>query len=277
MDALSDDQLKRLKAIELEILDEFLRICNKYQLNYFLSGGTCLGAVRHGGFIPWDDDIDISMPRIDYDKFVRVAVSELNPTFVLQCYETESNCGLVFGKIRKKGTVYSEVYSHHIDMSQGVWIDVFPYDALPEEDKAQKRHYRKVMFWKNLYIVKCGYGLPLRSGIALKAAYMGAKIACRFIPRSWVLKRLDAAMRAYDDMPADWYFPYGGAYSFEKERMLGYDLYSYVRFDFEGRSCNVLKDYDRYLTSLYGDYLTLPPVEKRRAGVHNVYEFREEM
>lgn len=274
---MNDVQLQKLKEIELEMLDEFLRLCDKHRIEYFLSGGTCLGAIRHQGFIPWDDDIDISMSRGNYERFAAVAQAELDDRYVFQSCETEPNCGLVFGKIRKRGTVYSETYSHHIDMSQGVWIDIFPYDNLPDNAEEQKRLYRKVQLLKNLYIVKCGYKLPEGKSGAAVPAYYGAKILCSFLPQSWLIDKLQHAMRQYEGDECLFTFPYGGAYAPEKERMPASMLTEYVEVPFEGRMCKTLKDYDRYLTSLYGDYMTLPPVDQRRAGVHNVYEFIAEV
>lgn len=274
---MHDAELQRIKEIELEILDEFLRICSAYQIDYFLSGGTCLGAIRHQGFIPWDDDIDISMSRKNYERFAAVAQTELDDRYVFQSCETEPNCGLVFGKIRKKGTVYSEAYSHHIDMSQGVWIDIFPYDNLPNDIEEQQRLYRKVQLLKNLYIVKCGYKLPEGKGAAAVPAYYAAKALCAFLPQSWLIDKLQHAMRQHEGDECPFVFPYGGAYAPEKERMPASMLAEYAEVSFEGRTCKTLKDYDRYLASLYGDYMTLPPVDQRKAGVHNVYEFVAEV
>ena len=147
---ITNDQLQQLKRIELAMLDEFVRICDANGIDYFLSGGTCLGAARHKGFIPWDDDIDVGMLREDYDRFAQACKTELSDGFIFQDMNTEPNCGLVFGKIRKKGTVYSETYSSHIAMSQGVWIDIFPYDRVSNDSTERIKQYRKVSFLKNL-------------------------------------------------------------------------------------------------------------------------------
>lgn len=123
---ITNDQLQQLKRIELAMLDEFVRICDANGIDYFLSGGTCLGAARHKGFIPWDDDIDVGMLREDYDRFAQACKTELSDGFIFQDMNTEPNCGLVFGKIRKKGTVYSETYSSHIAMSQAYGLIFSP-------------------------------------------------------------------------------------------------------------------------------------------------------
>ena len=162
------DDLHLIKQFELELLDEFLRICKKYDLQYFLAGGSCLGAVRHGGFIPWDDDIDIECREKITTGFARSQLARLDDRFTLQNYHTEPNCGFVFGKIRRKNTIYSEKYSAHLNMSQGVWIDLFPYDVLPDEENDQKKLYEKIEFWKNLYIVRCGYKFPENGGVREK-------------------------------------------------------------------------------------------------------------
>lgn len=270
-------ELQKLKEIELEMFDEFLRICGKHDIDYFLSGGTCLGAVRHQGFIPWDDDIDISMSRSNYERFSELAKTELDDRYVFQSCDTEPNCGLVFGKIRKRGTVYSEKYSHHIDMSQGVWIDIFPYDYIPNDIDEQQKLYRRVQLLKNLYIVKCGYKLPdAKRGLAVPAYYV-AKMICAFLPQQFLIQRLKGAMTKCKADECSLVFPYGGAYAPDKERMPASRLLEYTDVSFEGRCCKTLKDYDQYLTSLYGDYMTPPPVGERKAGVHDMYEFVAEV
>lgn len=140
------DQLIKIQQIELSILNEFSKICQKHNLTYFLVGGSCLGMIRHKGFIPWDDDIDLGMPRKDYQKFCEIAKAELPDDLVLQNFDTEPQCGLVFGKIRKKGTILSENYSYHINMNQGVWIDIFPYDFVSNNKWIRKIDYYRTLF-----------------------------------------------------------------------------------------------------------------------------------
>ena len=272
---LTPKQLAQLKNIELAMLDEFVRICDANGIDYFLSGGTCLGAARHKGFIPWDDDIDVGMLREDYDRFAQACKTELSDGFIFQDMNTEPNCGLVFGKIRKKGTVYSETYSSHIDMSQGVWIDIFPYDRVSNDSTERSKQYRKVSFLKNLYIVKCGYKFPQNKGGIQKAAYYVAKALCLFIPQHWIINKIDKAMRTYDqDNSCHYAMPFGGAYSIEVETEELARLHDLAPIEFESKKYKTFADWDGYLTKHYGNYMQLPPKEKRRAGVHYVKELK---
>ena len=119
-------RLRKLQLVELEILDEFVRICEKYHLTYYLYYGTLLGAVRHKGYIPWDDDMDIILFREDYEKFCEVAGDEINPEFFVQNNVSDPGYPDGITRIRKKGTKYVTDYMQRMRLkSYGVWIDVY--------------------------------------------------------------------------------------------------------------------------------------------------------
>lgn len=271
---ITDEELQQLKAIELEILDEFVRICDKHSIKYFLSGGTCLGAIRHKGFIPWDDDIDVSMLRSDYEKFCEVCKTDLANAYILQNFHTEKNCGLIFGKIRKKNTIFSEDYSRHIKMNQGIWIDIFPYDNVPDNEKERSKYIKKVTFLKNLYIVKCGYKTPPGMSLYGKIAYSVAKFICLFISQSALIKKLNKELMLYANSNSKNVFPFGGAYSIEKELLPKTMLNNTCRVEFEGKTYTTFAEYNEYLAGHYGDYMTLPPEKNRKAGVHRIHELK---
>lgn len=273
---LSESELAEIKSIELELLHEFVRICNKHKISYVLAGGTCLGAIRHKGFIPWDDDIDVSMTREDYDRFAEVVESDLDDTkFVFQSMDTEPNCGFVFGKLRRRGTILSEDYSYHIDMSQGVWIDIFPYDRVPNDKRTRTLYLKLVSVLKNLYIVKCGYRMPGGKSRIANLAYYFAKAFCSVMPLSLLIEALNKKMRQYgNDSNCQLVYPFGGAYGEEVELIPRTMVTTTASVTFEGAQYLTFADYDTYLTKHYGDYMKLPPVEKRVGGVHHLHEFR---
>lgn len=276
---LSESELAEIKSIELELLREFVRICNKHKISYVLAGGTCLGAIRHKGFIPWDDDIDVSMTREDYDRFAEVVESDLDDAkFVFQSIDTEPNCGFVFGKLRRKDTILSEDYSYHIDMSQGVWIDIFPYDRVPNDKRTRALYLKMVSVLKHLYIVKCGYRMPEGKSRIANFAYYFAKAFCSVMPLSLLIGALNKTMRQYEnDSSCQLVYPFGGAYGEEVELIPRTMVTTTASVSFEGEQYLTFADYDTYLTKHYGDYMKLPPVEKRVGGVHHLHEFRSRM
>jgi lipopolysaccharide cholinephosphotransferase len=137
---LSETELliKKLHIIELAMLGEFIRICQKYSLRYYLIGGSALGAVRHSGFIPWDDDIDIGMPRVDYEKFLSVAQAELDADLFLQTHKTDPAYPFSFAKIRNSKTTFIQSDSSHLQMNHGVYIDIFPLDGYPSSKLSRR-------------------------------------------------------------------------------------------------------------------------------------------
>src|SRR5690606_39008251 len=120
--------IRQTQLIQLEILLEINKICIKHNIKYILFGGTLLGSVRHSGFIPWDDDIDLAMDRENYDKFLKVAREEIDDRYTFQHYETDRKTIFPFLKIRKKGTKLIETVTENLDMDHGIFVDIFPLD-----------------------------------------------------------------------------------------------------------------------------------------------------
>ena len=146
---MKENRLRDLQSILLKMLNDITKICDENGIQYFLDGGTMLGAVRHHGFIPWDDDVDIAMRREDYEKFLNVCKTKLNQElYFLQNEQTEKNYIHAFTKIRLNGTHIIEEFSKNVDIHNGIFIDVFPYDNVPDGS------IRRMFFLTNNYLLK---------------------------------------------------------------------------------------------------------------------------
>lgn len=266
---MDNETLHKLQQIELEIAEEIFRLCKKHHLRCSLVGGSAIGAIRHQGFIPWDDDIDLAMPREDYCKFVQICKTELNPSFFLQCFETEEECAFIFAKVRKNDTYLPEYYSEHINMHQGVWVDIFIYDSVSDNPAVRKKEIFLLNFYRNLLIIKIGYKLPKnKTSLIDKVAYNCGKLFSLFFNKTWLQRKCTAIMTSHLNESTKYLFPYGGAYSNEKELMPSSFFNSLIDVSFEGKQFKITALYDYYLKNLFGDYMTPPPLEKRKPNNH---------
>lgn len=163
---MEEIELRTLQLRELDLLLEFRRVCDLFGLRYYLTAGTLLGAVRHKGFIPWDDDIDVAMPRSDYDKLARLASQYVSKKYVYQEYRTERNFPYYFAKLRERGTQVEEPILRTIQMEQGYYIDIFPLDRCPHYDKVAELFFKTIGLLTCALLsqvsveFKCGYQKP---------------------------------------------------------------------------------------------------------------------
>lgn len=256
---LSDEQLRLLQINELEMLVEVDRICKKNGIRYSLDGGTLLGAIRHKGFIPWDDDADVIFTRHEYAKFFRACKEDLDRSrFFLQDYRTDSGYWWGHAKLRRKGTEYVRTGQEHMKYKTGVNIDLFVVDNVPDNRVLRELYYdinfciRKIMYselgkktadsvgMRVLYqVLDCfpkDKGFKLRNALALRCNQHNTKLVSHLL--------LQYPKRCKYGMPAE---------CFE----------SYINVEFEGMVFDGFKKYDLYLRTHYGDYMQLPPKEQR--------------
>lgn len=142
------DELARLHTELYDILGETIRVCEQNNLRYFLIGGTAIGALYDNGILPWDDDIDIGMPRKDYEQFLKLAPTCLKSQYFLSCVETDPKTPYYFAKVRKNGTLFKEETFSEIKMHQGIFIDIFPFDKIPQNKQLRAIHRGVVNFLK---------------------------------------------------------------------------------------------------------------------------------
>ena len=265
--------LRQLQLVELEIAKEIKRICVENGIRYFLDSGSLLGAVRHRGFIPWDDDMDLGMPREDYERFVALAPTALNDKYFLQTWKTDPYYPYPYAKVCKKGTRFVEATAQYSRATHAIFVDVFPYNwyATSKWARAKARAIGKI--YQKTLLMKGGFQ-PWARQRGLVRAYR----ALRHQPYKWlalccakdaIIKRWQALFDRYNDEPNEWYVQQNGVYGCWTAPAKCLEKFVELPFEDEYFSCP--EDYDLFLTHGYGDYMTPPPENKRYRG-HNVVE-----
>lgn len=253
--------MNKLQEHQYQMMVKFDEICKKNNIKYSLAGGTLLGAVRHKGFIPWDDDLDIMMSRKDYNKFLEIAQSELGKKYFVQTLNTEKHYGLPFAKIRENNTLFLENMSKDVDINNGVFIDIFPYDNITDNIFLQKYYTKKYIFLRMILLLKEKYVLETDS-IIKKIIVSFLKIIKIFLSKKHILKAFKKIENKYSNMNTNYVAIYGDA-SLDKivlEKKIFNEL---IDLDFEKSKFKCIKNWDKYLAYIYGDYMQLPPVEER--------------
>ena len=148
------EELERLQATLYQILAEIKRVCDKHGIRYFITGGTAIGAHFWGKILPWDDDVDVGMPRDDYERFAQVAQKEMGEDYFVQTPQTDPRVPFFFMKVRMNGTEFNEKTFQHIKMHQGIYVDIFPFDNMPKSKRAEKIQHDILFFLNGLFIAK---------------------------------------------------------------------------------------------------------------------------
>lgn len=251
---MAEYDIKRLHEKILGILLAFDKVCAEHDLRYCICGGTMIGAVRHKGFIPWDDDLDVSMPRPDYEHFITHCNEWLPEPLEFVCAENDPLYPLPFGKIQDASTTLIE--RRHLYYLGGCYIDVFPFDAYP--DSAIMRRVQRMRYF---YLKKVLYMLhrdPYRHGHG-PSSWLPL-LARKLYAMAGVQRKMRRVMTKYDYNDCH----YAASYTDGYERICPKEvLDNYAPYEFEGHTVQGIAAFDPYLSRMYGDYMTVPPVEKR--------------
>ena len=260
---MSELLLEDLKAVELGILIEIDEICRAENIRYSWTAGTLLGAARHRGFIPWDDDIDLFMPRPDYNRFIEYCRS--NETgFRLVSSELDERYGYLFAKAMDMSTRVEEFVTDSKGIEMGVCVDIFPVDGLGDTYEDALRVFKSTRFKRELLVAR-NWKKFFRSKTRswkyepIRFAFF---VASRFVSRKRLIASIQKklAKNSFEDSK------YAGsvctAYR-AKEIMEDRLFKEYTYISFEDKSFRSVKDYDKYLSAIYGDYMKLPPEDKR--------------
>ena len=248
--------MNELQSVSMDLLKEFVRLCEALHLRYFAVGGTCLGAVRHGGFIPWDDDIDVGMPRRDYEIFIKEAPAICKEYYYIQNFKREEEPDLIyiFTKMRDSRTAFIEKGCRDKSFNQGIFLDIFPLDG----------ENRDPGFWFRSKIL--GYkiaGDTLKNG---RPIHKLIRLFLKFYPISLekARRKLDKMFSKYDYETSEKVANYCGAWA-KKEIMKREWIEPVKTLAFEDITVSVPGNYDAYLKRMYGNYMQLPPEEKRQS------------
>ena len=260
------EELKKIQKIELEALKEFIRVCNLLNLEYFVDGGTAIGAIRHQGFIPWDDDVDVAMPRLDYQKFCKEAPKYLSKEFYLQTPYSDKKCPYFYSKLRVNGTEFVEYCNHKVNMNHGIYIDIYPFDEVPDDEAENIKQFKKMQFLTRLFTLHQSPDVntaPSSITERIKALIrFVAHMMIKCIPYSVLAKQIEKTMTQYNGSNqhalACIYSPKRNWDYIPRDRM-----YPLIDIKFEDITVKILNDYDFYLTNLYGDYMKFPPENER--------------
>ena len=277
---LTEEESKDQKELLLEMYKDITALCEKHGLDYMMGGGTCLGTIRHQGYIPWDDDLDLMIPRASYEKLIALCkAGELGVKYEIDTPSRDADCKNPYLKIYRKNTLDVELYCEDMPFPVGIFIDIFPMDNAP----------------KNKYVRKLkGYVSDFLQAVCtcvLYAQYPSKKYEEFMSLDPEALKRYKQRMfigKVFGIIPHRkwvWWFDQFNARTKEtglmtiptgRKHYFGETQPSSVflptqKAMFEGLEVNVPADYDAYLTALYRDYMSIPPIEKRER--HFVYKF----
>lgn len=264
---LDPQTLRALQLTQLEMLEEVDRVCKKCGIRYNIIAGTLLGAVRHGGYIPWDDDADVAFLRPEYEKFREACETELDKSrFYFQDHRNTPGYRWGYGKLRRRGTVFLREHQEHMPYEQGVFIDIFPLDGVP--DNALLRGVKNF----ECFCVRKALWSRVGKRAERSAWKRGLYRMLDRVPEKRVLRYYDGLVRRAGRKETRFVriltFP-------TPNRTYGYERKWYeesAEIAFEGRMLRGIRDYEEYLRFKFGDYRTLPPVEQRK--IHPVSGIR---
>ncbi len=269
---MEDATLRKLQLVELDILKTVAEFCKKHKIKYSLYAGTLLGAVRHGGFIPWDDDVDIFMERNEYERFLKLWQQEKVEGYTMQATNSPDYEGINHTKIRKDGTILASNKEMETDTHHGIWLDVFAFDKVPTDKRKRKK-----------FLFKAKLRLVYTRGFAYEKGGKLLKLISKILlipPRKTQLKirnRIEKQIiDKYKDLTSGYeYMSLASTENF-KTFYPPEVIENISTITFENGTYSAVKDYDKMLTIQYGDYMQLPP-EEQRICKHNpeVLDFGE--
>ena len=266
-------QLELLQKIEIENLKTFIEICDKLKLTYFVYGGTLLGVEKFKGLIPWDDDIDVALPRDSYERFVKEAPGILPKEYFLQNPYNCPQCPYPYTKLRRRGTKYVEYANRNVNIDTGIYIDIYPVDKIPDDERLRRKQFKKVRRW--IFFYQCRQ-TPLwdreLSGIVGKTKQAGKWLVCHLLKvfsQQYCINKIDYYMSMYNKTDAKRY----AALNSPNYNNIYLKLFPLEEGKFGELTVKIPGDHKTHLFMRYGDYSELPPEDQRCGHVPYILDF----
>lgn len=277
-----DVTLKRVQSAELEILRDFVALCDENEITYFGIAGTGIGAIRHGGFIPWDDDIDVAMPREDFNRFVCIVKEKYADKYLVLNGEEYPNYPLLTTRLVMRDTEFVEYPLKDIDCPLGIFLDIYPLDKIPDEEKAFRKQARRAFFFSKLLILRSipfpvlGFSGMKAKLVHLICGVVHLALACCRVSKKYLYRKCLEVSTMYNHL--------------EKTERIDFlcdttaylnihyvkDIYPLKKISFEGIMLNFPNHIENNLREAYGDFMQLPPEEKRKNHFPYKLKFKEE-
>lgn len=276
----SQQHLNDTQRYILSVLQEVTRVLDELQIPYFMQGGTMLGAIRHNGFIPWDDDVDLGIRRADYDRLLREVSARLPENLQLRTYDDETDHHYYFARIvdtryqiRRMGSIEERL--------ENIWVDLFPLDGMPNGWIRRQWHKMRLLITRLKYHLSCFEkvnikrpGRPLVERMIIKIA-MITRVGKWWNTRKQ-LDKMDRLLKKYPPETSDYLVNFTGQTSFKFNELFKKEIYGAGReYPFEDMCLVGPVEYDAYLKSLYGDYMTPPKESDRNAHAAELVPVRE--
>lgn len=270
--------LRKLQLLELDILKDFDAICRKHDIPYVVMYGAAIGAVRHGGFIPWDDDIDVVMLRTDYESFLKIAKSEFSNKYQILNSDENFNYPLIISRMMLSDTKFVIEHYKYLKLDTGIFLDIFPLDNIGDDKADEEKQYRDAWFWNKLMILRQMpfpnvpmHGMK-KKVIHFICALIHYSLMILHISPKWLYKNCkEACLRHQNESTKRVGFVTGSAkYALPIQKD---ELFPPQYLDFEGISLPFPNQTDKVLRRIYDDYMQLPPERDRKNHYPYILDF----
>lgn len=271
---LSDEEaLRKLQLTELDMLQVLGQFCDDNGLTWFLDGGTALGALRHGGFIPWDDDIDIGMPRADFEQLVSLAKTEFPDGYSLHTLTNTAGYTPLFAKMYKNGTKNYTSATMNARCDQGIYVDIFPYDELSSDTKTRRRQVRNARIWQRIAFLYSQTTMDMPhgglAGFLEKAAFFAGHCLSKIaLTPEKIRLHAEKSIDPQADSGILLSFAWAEYEGFPRETIIPTALQT-----FEGHAFPVPGRLEDFLATTYGDWRTLPPEDQQQTHMPQLLDF----